>query len=128
MKFNQKWVYAGIFIVGAVLIYMWSSMGSSEGFQSEGAAQYKFTMYGVQWCPHCVKAKPEFQALGPKKTIGGKTFECVMIDPEENPAAVEGKKIEGYPTFHLYDQSGQLVKEYAGPRTTDGFLQFLESF
>jgi thiol-disulfide isomerase/thioredoxin len=127
-KTQQKLIYAGIFVVGVVLIYMWMRMTSkkSEGF--EDAAGYQFVMYGVDWCPHCVKAKPEFEALGSKMTIGGADVACKVVNPEKEPEAVKpGQKIEGYPTIHLYDAQGKLVKEYSGPRTTAGFRSFLES-
>ena len=124
-KFNQKFIYIGVFIVGVTLIYMWSGMcGKSgpEGFENGG---YQFVMYGVDWCPHCVSAKPKFAELGPKMTIDGKEVVCKIVNPEKEPNAVAGKKIEGYPTFHLYDSEGKLVKEYNGPREKSGFLKFL---
>ena len=52
-----------------------------------GNTEYKFVMFGVDWCPHCVKAKPEFEALGATQTIGGKVVQMKVINPEtdENP-------------------------------------------
>lgn len=86
---------------------------------------YKFIMFGVDWCPHCVKAKPEFQALGPKQTIAGHAVDCQVINPEteENPYK-EKVKISGYPTVVLLDGAGNLT-EYEGPRSTQGFQDFL---
>ena len=114
----------GIFVLGVALIYVWSRK-SSEGFQDTAAApSYTFVMYGVDWCPHCVSAKPEFAKLGSTKTIGGAKVACVLVNPEKEPEKVKGK-VEGYPTFHLYDAQGSLVKEYSGPRNADGFEKFL---
>jgi thiol-disulfide isomerase/thioredoxin len=123
----NKIIMVAIFVVGVALVYWWSRMtpairGGSEGF-TDGSM--KFVMYGVDWCPHCVKAKPEFAALGSTKTIGGKTVELVVVNPEKEPEKVK-EKVEGYPTFHLYDAQGKLVKEYGGPRTTAGFEKFLQ--
>ncbi len=118
-----KAIFVAVFILGAALIYWWSSLNKTEGFQSQ--AGYTFVMYGVDWCPHCVKAKPEFAALGSTKTIGGAQVACVAVNPEKEPEKVKGK-VEGYPTFHLYDAQGSLVKEYNGPRTTAGFEAFLK--
>ena len=81
-------------------------------------------MYGVDWCPHCVSAKPEFEKLGAKKTIGGATVKCAVVNPDEEPEKVKGK-VDGYPTFHLYDAQGTLVKEYKGSRDEAGFEAFL---
>ena len=90
-----------------------------------GGGDYKFIMFGVDWCPHCVKAKPEFQALGPTQTIGGHAVQLQVINPEteENPYK-EKVKISGYPTVVLLDAAGNTT-EYEGPRSTQGFQDFL---
>ncbi len=121
MAGTQRAIFVGIFVIGVALIYWWSTM-RTEGFQD---GSYTFVMYGVEWCPHCVKAKPEFAALGSTKTIGDVKVACMVVDPEKEPEKVKGK-VEGYPTFHLYDAAGNLVKEYSGPRTTAGFDSFLQ--
>ena len=124
----QKAIFVAGLVIGAALIYWWSTMNKAEGFQGQGQGQgngYTFVMYGVDWCPHCVKAKPEFAALGATKTIGGAQVTCMAVDPEKEPEKVKGK-VEGYPTFHLYDAQGSLAKEYNGPRTTAGFEAFLK--
>ena len=90
-----------------------------------GGGNYKFVMFGVDWCPHCVKAKPEFQALGPTQTIAGHAVDLQVINPEtdENPYK-EKVKISGYPTVVLLDAAGNTT-EYEGPRSTQGFQDFL---
>jgi glutaredoxin len=92
---------------------------------STGEGNYKFIMFGVDWCPHCVKAKPEFQALGPTQTIAGHAVDLQVINPEtdENPYK-EKVKISGYPTVVLLDAAGNTT-EYEGPRSTQGFQDFL---
>jgi thiol-disulfide isomerase/thioredoxin len=92
-----------------------------EGFTSDAT----FYMFGVDWCPHCVSTKPEFEKLGSTQTIGGKTVQFVYVNPEKNPEAAKGFDIDGYPTLIL--QTGGFQKKYSGPRTSDGFLQFLEA-
>jgi Thioredoxin len=122
---TQTLIYVALFIVGAALIYMWSrscGMGAAEGFAD---ADYEFVMYGVDWCPHCQHAKPEFSALGSTKTIGGKTVVCRIVNPEKDGPVTCGGKVDGYPTIRLC-RAGSLVSEYSGPRKTAGFLQFLE--
>ena len=98
--------------------------GASGSSTSDG---YKFVMFGVDWCPHCVKAKPEFQALGPTQTIGGQSCEMQVINPETDPNPYKGKvKIAGYPTVVLLDKAGS-VTEYEGERSTQAFQEFLTS-
>jgi len=104
-----------------------AALTTREGFEGAGSAGYKFVMFGVDWCPHCVKAKPEFQALGPTQTIGGKTVEMLAINPETDPNPYKDKvKIAGYPTVVLLDGAGNTT-EYEGARSTQAFQDFLTS-
>lgn len=93
-----------------------------ENFSSDAT----FYMFGVDWCPHCVSTKPEFEKLGSTQTIGGKKIQFVYVDPEKNPEAAKGFDVDGYPTLILQKADGS-QKKYSGPRTSDGFLQFLGS-
>lgn len=118
--------------VGLTLICLWvayrmylSYIVKDEGFETSVAESYQFVMYYADWCGHCQRAKPEFQKLGSTMTIGERSVKVVMINPDENPEAVEGKNIKGYPTIHLYDPKGKLAQEYSGQRTKDSFLAFL---
>lgn len=91
-----------------------------EGFSSDAT----FYMFGVDWCPHCTSTKPTFESLGSTQTIGGKTFQCVYVNPEKEPEKAVGFSVDGYPTLILQKGSQQI--KYSGPRTKDGFLQFLQ--
>ena len=125
-----------LFLAGIVLIFVWAIMrrgaAAKEAFEDGGAnaayvtaAPYKFHMYYADWCPHCHAAKPEFDKLGPKLTIGGKSIACEAIEAEKNPDRVLSE-VKGYPTIHLYDAQGKLLQEYSGERTEQGFRSFLE--
>jgi len=92
-----------------------------EGFSS--GSNPTFTMFGVDWCPHCVKAKPLFESLGPTTTIDGHVVTLRYVNPETDKAAAEGYKIDGYPTF--YFEKGSKKVKYGGPRTVNGFREFL---
>jgi thiol-disulfide isomerase/thioredoxin len=96
-------------------------LGSVEGFFDAGA---QFFMFGVDRCPYCVKAKPEFAALGSTVTIGGVTVANRVVDPEQEPQVAAGFEISGYPTFYLV-KGGQKIR-YTGERTTAAFRAFLE--
>ena len=94
-----------------------------EGFENQTS---KCIFFGVDWCPHCVKAKPIFEELGPTQTIGGHVVQMEIINPEtdENPYK-DRVKVSGYPTVVFLDGEGN-VTEYEGPRTREGFLSFLQ--
>jgi thiol-disulfide isomerase/thioredoxin len=83
-----------------------------EGFAD--SSKPTFYMFGTEWCPHCVSAKPEFMKL--TKTIGDRV-NAVFVNPENDTSVAEenGLKIDGYPTFYLV-QDGQKPKKYSGGR------------
>ena len=95
----------------------------AEGFLDAGAAdQPTFFMVGVDWCPHCVKAKPIFQSLGPKVTIGGRDVALQYLDGEKDKARLPCE-VGGYPTFCFLHRGR--AQRYQGPRSVEGFQQFL---
>ena len=117
--------------VGLVLIALWigyrlylSFAMNREGFAS-GGGNHKFVMYYADWCGHCQSTKPTFAQLGSKQTIGAKTVDVLMVNPETNPELVGDQKIAGYPTIRLFGPMGQLVSEYNGNRSVEDFQSFL---
>lgn len=90
-----------------------------EGFSSEKPTFY---MFGVDWCPHCVAAKPEFEKL--KATIGDRV-NVVYVNPEKDAAAANGFQIDGYPTFYLV-RDGQ-KRKYSGGRKQADFESWLHA-
>lgn len=82
-----------------------------------------FYMFGVSWCPHCVSAKPEFEALASIPTISEKV-QIRYVDAEAEKAATQGFEIQGYPTFYLVNGSQKI--KYSGSRDQAGFVSFLK--
>jgi len=81
---------------------------------------HNFKMYYVDWCPHCVNAKPHFKKLMNHKKINNHKIKYHMIDCEKNPKLAEQANIDGYPTLILNDH-----KKYNGERDYNKFLHFL---
>lgn len=126
---KSYWVMVAGFII--VLVFVANVVarrsGMLPGMEGFADGSCKFMMFGVPWCPHCVSAKPEFEKLGssgPTVTIGARPVSLVYVNPEQDAQAASGYDIQGYPTFYLV-KDGQQTK-YSGPRTTDGFLEFLK--
>jgi glutaredoxin len=122
---KSYWMFiAGLVLLFAVAVYA-RSMGL-EGFVSGGSStkEAKFTMFGVDWCPHCVSAKPEFESLGSSMTIGETSVALQVVNPEKEPEKAKGYSIDGYPTMVL--ETGGKKLKYGGPRNKAGFLQFLQ--
>jgi len=84
-------------------------------------------MYYADWCPHCQKIKPEFKEFMGNGTVnvGGKSVHVDMVQPEKEPEKAKGVDVKGYPTFLYSDANGRVV-EYSGPRTSNGFMEFLK--
>lgn len=87
------------------------------------SAQPVFYMFGVSWCPHCISAKPEFEALASIPTISEKV-QIRYVDAEAEKAATKGFEITGYPTFYLVNGSQKI--KYSGSRDQTGFVAFLK--
>jgi hypothetical protein len=82
------------------------------------------TMIGVDWCPHCTKAKPIFESLGSTVTIGGSEVALQYLDGEKDKNRLPCE-VGGFPTF-CFQHDGKTTK-YNGPRSAEGFQQFLQS-
>ena len=123
MNWKLMILFAAI-VFGIWFISRESFKGSRQGFQNPDSNT--FTMYYADWCGHCKKIKPafeDFMKTGPV-TVGGTTCKIRMISPEKEPDKAAGKPIKGFPTFLLETTDGQVV-EYAGERSTKGFLDFI---
>ena len=84
-----------------------------------------FTLYYADWCPHCKTIKPVFKNFMGDGTlnINGKTVAVKMVEEKKIQKGVD-PEIQGYPTLLYSDSAGKVV-EFNGPRTPDGFMQFL---
>lgn len=114
-----------VFAVLLLLIGLWyASSGSNESFQNP--TEPTFTMYYADWCGHCKTAKPEFEKLVAKSPMDVNGVKCKirLVSPEKQPELAKGKQIKGFPTFLMETPDGKMV-EYKGPRSTDGYLAFI---
>jgi len=117
-----------VVLVVAVLLVVISLYNRDviQGFVSGGlGSEPSFTMYYVDWCPHCKAVKPLFTDFMGSGTVqvNGKPVKCAMVNAETNPDAVKGLNIKGYPSF-LLNKDGKLI-EFNGQRNADGFMSFL---
>ncbi len=124
MKPSLIALLAGV-VIFIVLIRM---ANTSEGFQAYGEtnARGTFTMYYADWCPHCQTVKPlfkDFMGTGVVK-VNGIPIKVRMVEEKEHQKGVD-PDVKGYPSFLYSDAAGRVV-EFNGPRTADGFMQFLK--
>lgn len=90
--------------------------------QENFATPAVFTMFEMEGCPHCVKAKPQFASMGPTMTIGETTVEMRTV--KSDSPLCEEYEVEGFPTFFL-DHAGKRTR-YQGERSKSGFVEFLQ--
>ena len=79
----------------------------------------------TDWCPHCKKAKPEWQAF--KDSISGGSVKGYKInffeiDCEKDKDLADKYKIEGYPTIKLI--VGNQIVEYDAKPSKDTLTEF----
>lgn len=85
------------------------------------------TMYYVDWCKFCKKAKPEWQQLEQEyngKVVNGKKILVTSINCDENEDVAERENIKGYPTFK-FNMKGKYF-DYPDEPTFDKFKTFIE--
>ena len=122
MNFNTMAKFF-IFIFILFLIY---SLYNKTSLLQQVKENYKtnnnntFKMYYVDWCPHCVSAKPHFKKMMKHKKINNNKITYHLIDCEKNPKLAEDAGITGYPTFILNDD-----KKYEGERSYNHILDYL---
>jgi thiol-disulfide isomerase/thioredoxin len=103
-----------------------SVQGFIGGFGDAGAPPVaSFTMYYADWCPHCKTVKPEFEEFSKRGvvTVNGKNVAVALVE-ESDKEKMAGKNVKGFPTF-LYETAAGETVEYSGPRTRDGWMDFL---
>lgn len=108
-----------LIIMGLVLKYKLEKFTSSNIRDKS-----EFKMFYVNWCPHCVNAKPEFEQLKKKYKRSG-TVKITMIDSEQKPEIAKAHNVEGYPTFILTTGSNNIT--YNGSRDFNSFDNWLKS-
>ena len=99
---------------------------SSVSSQPGGAKSCDLYFFYADWCPHCKKAKPEWQNLKSMysggKQINGYTINFVDVS-DKNKEIVDKFNVEGFPTIKLI-KGNQIIEFDAKPdvKTMDQFL------
>lgn len=110
-----------------ILVFLYLASVSSEGFADNAGTNERgtFTLYYADWCPHCQTIKPIFKEFmgGGSVTVNGKSVNCKMVEEKQIQKGVD-PDIKGYPSL-LYSDASRKIVEFSGPRTADGFMQFL---
>jgi thiol-disulfide isomerase/thioredoxin len=97
-----------------------------EGSIGETNSRGTFTLYYADWCPHCKTIQPVFKDFmgNGSVSVNGAYVKCKMVEEKQIQRGVD-PEVKGYPTLLYSDAAGKVV-EFSGPRTSEGFLQFLK--
>ena len=112
-----------------------------EGFQSSGCdltpEQFKklnkdetiFTLFYANWCGHCKKMKPDWEAAANKVNTNGQKMVMVDLGDQEDSAQEQLRKdynIRGYPTI-IDVKGGKQIGEYSGDRSESALVEHAKS-
>jgi thiol-disulfide isomerase/thioredoxin len=127
-------IFLGLVFVSAAY-YAISNMEGFTGLVNENGnvvmgetnSRGTFTLYYADWCPHCQTIKPIFKDFMGDGTVkvNGQNI-TVKMKEEKNIKKGVDPEVQGYPTLLYSDSAGKIV-EFNGPRTPDGFMEFLKT-
>ena len=113
-----------------VIIYISVSAGKTvqEPF-ADSSSPMKNTLIiaTAKWCPHCVKAMPEFEKVAkesPIKVPGKESILVKLLDETTDKAEIGKLDVSGFPSILLIDNTGKRT-EYGGQRTYNGIMDFI---
>lgn len=83
--------------------------------------KHALLFFYTEWCKHCKPAKAEYSEAA--KKLSGQDILFAMIDAEMNLDTTDRFNVSGFPTI-LRFTNGNLIGEFQGERTVDGFIAF----
>jgi thiol-disulfide isomerase/thioredoxin len=102
-----------------------------EGFASSDTSNIEVLFFNVDWCPHCVRAKPEWAKFVDKYSgnsnitfVGDKEgVNCTNNDDSQVKDMIQKYNIEHFPTVYFV-KDGQKT-EYQGKVSADNLEEFM---
>lgn len=88
----------------------------------------RFTMFYVNWCPHCKKAKPIWQLVHNQldgQQINGYTVTVDSVNCEADKRKAKAYKVKAYPTFKL--TLNDTIITYRGPPIAETLKLFVKT-
>jgi thiol-disulfide isomerase/thioredoxin len=131
MQIKPEYVLIAI-LVFLVLSHYCQPYDDQRQYMTSGLTP-AFTMYGVDWCGHCRRAKPEFQKLKDHYAVDG--FRRVQVrsvdceDPNGGKQEADLMGVRGFPAMYLHPEGTPDPAKavmYKGPRTYSAMMAFVE--
>lgn len=135
-------ILTAIFIVAAIYAYrnyvkkavnieskIYETEKGESAVSSTGAKSVDLYFFYTDWCPHCKKAKPEWEQLKRNysggKTVNGYKINFIEVDCEANTALAEKFNVEQFPTIKLV--KGNKIIEFDAKPDVKTLEQFLST-
>jgi thiol-disulfide isomerase/thioredoxin len=130
-----------IFSITSYYAYKWyyiPTINTTNDFKDVANANRRhkeviITIYTVDWCPHCTKAKPEWEEFSQKyndKVINNYVIKCNQLDCTndeltEIKTIIEKNNIESYPTVIMLKDNKRY--DFDAKITTENLSKFVNS-
>jgi len=130
-----------IFALASYYAYKWFAKSKFEGLTIGGnvgsdvsnynnrTQEAEIYMFSADWCPHCKKAKPEwekFKQSFDNKTVGNYTVKVIDVDcTDGNSPLIQQYNVNGYPTV-IMKKDGDNIS-FDSKITNDTLTQFVNS-
>ncbi|XP_065349668.1 protein disulfide-isomerase A5 [Cloeon dipterum] len=88
--------------------------------------KHVLVMFYAPWCGHCKKAKPEFNTAAEKFKEDPKV-EFAAVDCTAQQSVCSAYDVKGYPTIKYFSYLNKEKFDYAGGRTADDFISFMNN-
>jgi len=111
------------FVVGDAVVDLIDADFESSVAQYETA----LIMFYAPWCGHCKKLKPEFEKAAKSLLKEDPPVTLAKVDCTEAGKDTCNKfGVSGYPTIKIF-RSGEISKEYNGPRDSAGIVKYMKA-
>ena len=130
-----------LFIIAGAYAYKWYATKVIEKKPYDDVANanrrnnpINVMFFNAEWCPHCIKAKPQWQSFSDEynnKVINGYVVNCINVDctnsetDETVQSFIQKYNIEHYPTVKLIN--GDKIVEFDASVTSANLGKFVES-
>lgn len=124
-----------IFSIAGMYAYKWFAKPLIDNRGAENmsnndrrVSEVDILFFTADWCPHCKKAKPEwnkFSSVYHGKTLGFYKINCVPVDcTEGNDPRIQEYSVDGYPTVIMVKDQKRV--NYDAKITESNLKQFVE--
>lgn len=99
---------------------------TDENFKSfTKKTKHSLVMFYAPWCGHCKAMKPDFMSAAEELKKNKKTA-FAAVDCTKFTLLCNSHDVQGYPTIKYFNYGKNPIK-YLGPRSREGFLDFIRN-